>query len=166
MIRVYRWIRESPKQVKASNRASVIVRVWNPDNLIGVTSTTDVDPGGIELALKTAYEASAFGAKEHVPDFSPEATEPTADVSAKLASQAPVSDLLETLIATEKGVTRRSSGDRKRTLQRPRPKRYRSLLPQQPGGFAQRRADLCFNLPLWQDGAGRAQTQSCRRDSN
>ena len=91
-----------PKQVKASNRASVIVRVWNNDNLIGVTSTTDVDPSGIELALKTAYEASAFGAKEHVPDFSPEATAPTAEVAAKLAPQAPVSELLETLIASEK----------------------------------------------------------------
>ena len=91
-----------PKQVKASNRASVIVRVWNDDNLIGVTSTTDVDSNGIELALKTAYEASAFGAKEHIPDFSPEATTPTAEVSAKLATQVPVSDLLETLIATEK----------------------------------------------------------------
>ena len=91
-----------PKQFNASNLASVIVRVWNNDNLIGATSTTDVDPSGIELALKTAYEASAFGAKEHVPDFSPEATAPTADVSAKLATQAPVSDLLETLIATEK----------------------------------------------------------------
>ncbi|MCG8366367.1 MAG: TldD/PmbA family protein [Pseudanabaenales cyanobacterium] len=91
-----------PKQFNASNLASVIVRVWNNDNLIGVTSTTDVDPSGIELALKTAYEASAFGAKEHVPDFSPEATAPTTDVSAKLATQAPVSDLLETLIATEK----------------------------------------------------------------
>ena len=91
-----------PKQFNASNLASVIVRVWNNDNLIGATSTTDVDPSGIELALKTAYEASAFGVKEHVPDFSPEATAPTADVSAKLATQAPVSDLLETLIATEK----------------------------------------------------------------
>ena len=32
-----------PKQVKASNRASVTVRVWNGQGRLGVTSTTDVD---------------------------------------------------------------------------------------------------------------------------
>ena len=56
----------TPKQVKASNRSSVIVRVWNEKNSVGVTSTTDVNPEGLELALKTAYEASFFGVKEHV----------------------------------------------------------------------------------------------------
>ncbi|NET10358.1 MAG: TldD/PmbA family protein [Merismopedia sp. SIO2A8] len=91
-----------PKQVKASNRASVIVRVWNDDNTIGVTSTTDVDPNGIQLALKTAFEASAFGPKENVPDFSPEATAPIADQGDRTASQAPVSDLITTLLGAEK----------------------------------------------------------------
>ena len=43
-----------PKQVKASNLSGVTVRVWNEDNTMGVTSTTDVDPRGLELALKTA----------------------------------------------------------------------------------------------------------------
>lgn len=47
-----------PKQVKASNLSGVTVRVWNDENTMGVTSTTDVDPKGLELALKTAYEAS------------------------------------------------------------------------------------------------------------
>jgi PmbA protein len=60
-----------PKQVQASNRSSVIVRVWNRDNQVGVTSTTDVGQVGLQLALKTAQEASFFGVKENVPDFSP-----------------------------------------------------------------------------------------------
>ncbi|MBE9190669.1 TldD/PmbA family protein [Gloeocapsopsis crepidinum LEGE 06123] len=91
-----------PKQVKASNRSSVIVRVWNKDNTVGVTSTTDVDSNGIDLALKTAYEASFFGVKENVPDFSPEATaELKADTEAT-APQAPVSQLIDTLIEAEK----------------------------------------------------------------
>ncbi len=91
-----------PKQVKASNRSSVTVRVWNENNTVGVTSTTDVDPKGIELALKTAYEASFFGVKEHVPDFSPEATVPIKTSSDETAPQAPVSELIDTLIKTEK----------------------------------------------------------------
>ena len=39
-----------PKQVQSSNRSSVIVRVWNLENRVGVTTTTDVDLMGIELA--------------------------------------------------------------------------------------------------------------------
>ena len=92
------------KQVKASNRSSVTVRVWNEDNTVGVTSTTDIDPKGIELALKTAYEASLFGVKEHVPDFSPEATVPISIPSDETAPQAPVSELIEILIKAEKEI--------------------------------------------------------------
>ncbi|HEY9752057.1 MAG TPA: TldD/PmbA family protein [Coleofasciculaceae cyanobacterium] len=89
-------------QVKASNRSSVTVRVWNQDQTVGITSTTDVDPRGLELALKTAYEASFFGTKDNVPDFSPEATTPIAHPVVAPAAQVPVSELLENLINTEK----------------------------------------------------------------
>ncbi|MEA5620997.1 TldD/PmbA family protein [Cronbergia sp. UHCC 0137] len=91
-----------PKQVKASSRSGVTVRVWNEENTMGVTSTTDVDPLGLELALKTAYEASFFGVKENVPDFSPEATIPIPDRHQKKVPQAPVSELIEKLLVAEK----------------------------------------------------------------
>ncbi len=93
-----------PDQVKASNRSSVTVRVWNDHNTMGITSTTDVDPIGLELALKTAYEASFFGVKENVPDFSPAATDPLAQELHAKAPQAPVSVLLEKLIAAEQAL--------------------------------------------------------------
>jgi PmbA protein len=93
-----------PKQVKASNLSGVTVRVWNEDNTMGVTSTTDVDSKGLELALKTAYEASFFGVKENVPDFSPESTLPLNNSSHDKAPQAPVSHLIESLLAAEKEV--------------------------------------------------------------
>lgn len=93
-----------PKQVKASNRSSVIVRVWNADRRIGVTTTTDVDPAGLELALQTAAEASAFGATEHVPDFSPEAMAETAALSFERSPHLPVADLVEKLVIAEKQV--------------------------------------------------------------
>ncbi|NET57632.1 MAG: TldD/PmbA family protein [Symploca sp. SIO2E6] len=91
-----------PKQVKASNRSSVTVRVWNDKQTVGVTSTTDIDPLGMELALKTAYEASSFGVTEHAPDFSPEATTSIPEVPQEQVPQAPVAKLLETLIGAEK----------------------------------------------------------------
>ncbi|PSB28557.1 TldD/PmbA family protein [Stenomitos frigidus] len=94
-----------PDQVKASNRSSVTVRVWNDDQTMGITSTTDVDPIGLALALKTAYEASFFGVKDNVPDFSPVATAPLAREFAEKAPQAPIVDLLEKLIAAEKALT-------------------------------------------------------------
>ena len=96
--------RGEPKQVKASNRSSVIVRVWNDQNQIGVTSTTDVDETGLEMALKTAAEASAFGVKENAPDFSPRAKDPTAEINFQKAEPAPVPDLIETLLDAEKAV--------------------------------------------------------------
>lgn len=91
-----------PKQVKASNRSSVTVRVWNQDQSMGITSTTDLDPLGVELALKTAQEASFFGVKEHVPDFSPEAIASIASKPKETVPQAPVSQLVDYLVAAEK----------------------------------------------------------------
>ncbi len=91
-----------PQQMKASQRSSVTVRVWNDEHSVGVTSTTDVDPIGLELALKTAHEASFFGVKENVPEFSPEATAPTAAHAEVKNLQVPVAKLLETLVGAEK----------------------------------------------------------------
>jgi PmbA protein len=91
-----------PKQVKASNRSGITVRVWNADNTVGITSTTDVDDNGLELALKTAYEASFFGIKEHAPDFSPEATAPIAEIAIETAQAATVPQLIDSLVTAEK----------------------------------------------------------------
>jgi PmbA protein len=90
-----------PKQVKASHRSGVTVRVWNEANTVGITSTTDVDDVGLELALKSAYEASFFGIKEHAPDFSPEATAPLTEVRLESGAPAAVDTLIDTLINAE-----------------------------------------------------------------
>lgn len=90
-----------PKQVKASQKSSVIVRVWNDKQQIGVTSTTDVDANGMELALKTAYEASDFGVTDNVPDFSPLATSPLPEVNSEIGTSSPASDLIEKLLKIE-----------------------------------------------------------------
>ncbi len=95
-----------PKQVQASNRSSVIVRVWNDKDQVGVTTTTDVDPKGLELALKTAQEASYFGVKDNAPDFSPLATAEaeTVEINRTINPQAPISDLIGKLLGAEKAV--------------------------------------------------------------
>jgi PmbA protein len=93
--------RGTTKQVKASNRAGITVRVWNPENTVGITSTTDLDPVGLELALKTAYEASFFGITEHTPDFSPQATQSIATSQVSPAPAVTVPVLVESLLAAE-----------------------------------------------------------------
>ncbi|MFN9176712.1 MAG: TldD/PmbA family protein [Synechocystis sp.] len=91
-----------PKQVEASNRASVIVRVWNEKGLVGVASTTDLDSSGICLALETAAEASAFGITDNIPDFSPEAQKPLAESTDSVIEPTPIGTLIETLVKAEK----------------------------------------------------------------
>jgi PmbA protein len=97
--------RGEAKQVKASNRSSVTVRVWNNAGMAGTTSTTDVDEAGLELALKTALEASAFGITDHIPDFSPESTQPLPQNQIGAGDHPPnpatVPELVASLIAAE-----------------------------------------------------------------
>jgi PmbA protein len=52
--------RGEAKQLKASQRSSITVRVWNSDGLVGITSTTDLSDKGLEQALVGAHEASRF----------------------------------------------------------------------------------------------------------
>ena len=90
-----------PKQVEASNRASITVRVWSDQGQVGITSTTDIDENGLALALQTAQEASAFGVVDNAPDFSPQSTDPL-NLELNLAGEnTPITALLDTLIEAE-----------------------------------------------------------------
>ncbi|MFM7603281.1 MAG: TldD/PmbA family protein [Pseudanabaena sp.] len=92
----------APKQVSASNRASITVRVWNEQGTLGVTSTTNIDRLGLELALQSAHEASFFGAKENIPDFSPEAIADIPSRESQTAPQTAIEQLVATLLSAEK----------------------------------------------------------------
>lgn len=93
-----------PQQMKASQRSGVTVRVWHEQGTVGVTSTTEIEPAGLKLALQTAYEASAFGAKDNIADFSPEATAPIAPHDEPHPAAVPVDRLLGTLVEAEKQI--------------------------------------------------------------
>ncbi len=93
-----------PKQVKASQRSGITVRVWNSAGQMGVTSTTDLDDRGLELALAMARDASEFGLTEHSPDFSPQATTALDPFESPAVTPAPASQLLDTLITAEQAV--------------------------------------------------------------
>lgn len=91
-----------PKQVKASQRSGVTVRVWNAEGRVGIASTTDTDADGLELALQTAYEASFCGPSENIPDFSPLSTVPVESLNLPRFEAEAVPQLLEQLTAAER----------------------------------------------------------------
>ena len=59
------------KQLKGSQRNSMTLRVWNKNNQVGITSTSDLTSEGIKKAMKGAIEASLFGNEKESPEFSP-----------------------------------------------------------------------------------------------
>ena len=68
--------RGKAKQLKASQKHVITLRVWNKKNLVGITTTSDLSETGIKKALEQAYIASEFGNKNEYTDFSPLAKDP------------------------------------------------------------------------------------------
>ena len=64
------------KQLKASQKQVLTIRVWNDEDLVGITTTSDLSELGIKKALSQAYIASEFGNMNEKADFSPLAKEP------------------------------------------------------------------------------------------
>ena len=93
--------RGEAKQMKAAQRSSITVRVWNSDGLVGITSTTDLSDQGLEQALVGAHQASAFGNPNDVPQFSPLATAPLPELDRPLQERQGILPLLKTLREAE-----------------------------------------------------------------
>ena len=64
------------KQLKASQKQVITLRVWNKTNLVGITTTSDLSETGIRKALNQANIAANFGNKNEITDFSPLAKDP------------------------------------------------------------------------------------------
>ena len=48
------------KQLKASQKQVLTIRVWNESNLVGITTTSDISESGIKKALKQANIAVSY----------------------------------------------------------------------------------------------------------
>ena len=93
--------RGEAKQMKAAQRSSVTVRVWNSDGLVGITSTTDLTDAGLARALEGAQQASAFGNPDDVPQFSPLATAPLPHLDRPLKPRQGILPMLQNLKTAE-----------------------------------------------------------------
>ena len=58
-----------PKQLKAAQRTSITLRVWNSDGLVGITSSSTKSKLGLKKAMLKALDASNYGNPDEIPDF-------------------------------------------------------------------------------------------------
>ena len=94
--------RGEPKQLKGSQRSAVTVRVWNSEGRVGITSSTDLSVEGLELALKGAAAASAFGDLQEPPGLSCRSTEALQPVERPIREPQPIQTMLNTLLEAER----------------------------------------------------------------
>ncbi len=89
------------KQLKASQKQILTLRVWNKSNLVGVTTTSDISKSGIQKALNQANIASEFGNKNESTNFSPLAKVPIKFQEAKKKDPVGIKKLLKILREAE-----------------------------------------------------------------
>ena len=90
------------KQLKGSQRNSMTLRVWNKDNQVGITSTSDLTSEGIKKALKGAIEASLFGNEKESPEFSTLAKSELQEINPEISNSHTIDELLSILKKAEK----------------------------------------------------------------
>ena len=90
------------KQLKGSQRNSMTLRVWNKNNQVGITSTSDLTSEGIKKAMKGAIEACNFANAKETPQFSPLAKSPLNPINSKVAKNHTIDELLTILKKAEK----------------------------------------------------------------
>ena len=101
--------RGQAKQLKAAQRSSITIRVWNQQGLVGITSTSDLSDSGLEKALMGAHQASCFGNPDDVPGFSPLATAPEPDLHRPIQDAQGIQCLLKQLLDAEQQLLDRKS---------------------------------------------------------
>tara|TARA_B100000965_G_scaffold404112_1_gene433984 strand:- start:216 stop:1604 length:1389 start_codon:yes stop_codon:yes gene_type:complete len=92
------------KQLKGSQRNSMTLRVWNNNNQVGITSTSDLTNKGIKKAMKGAIDASFFGNENESPEFSSLAKSPLNEINSKLNADHGIDELLTILKKAERNL--------------------------------------------------------------
>tara|TARA_Y100001968_G_scaffold226317_1_gene209096 strand:+ start:209 stop:1597 length:1389 start_codon:yes stop_codon:yes gene_type:complete len=90
------------KQLKGSQKNSMTLRVWNKNNQVGITSTSDLTSEGIKKAMLGAIEASLFGNEKESPEFSSLAKTKIEELNTKVSNPHSIDELLIILKKAEK----------------------------------------------------------------
>ena len=86
-----------PKQLKASQKQIMTLRVWNSQNLVGITTTSDLSEDGLLKALNQANIASNYGNKNEHTNFSPLSKEPIQKKDSQINPPSGIRKLLKIL---------------------------------------------------------------------
>ena len=90
------------KQLKGSQRNSITLRVWNKNNQVGITSTSDLTSEGINKAMIGAIKASLYGNANESPEFSPLAKTELEQIDSEISESHTIDELLSILKIAEK----------------------------------------------------------------
>ena len=90
------------KQLKGSQRNSITLRVWNKNNQVGITSTSDLTSEGINKAMIGAIKASLYGNANESPEFSPLAKTELEQINSEISESHTIDELLSILKIAEK----------------------------------------------------------------
>ncbi len=90
------------KQIKGSQRNSITLRVWNKNNQVGITSTSDLTSEGINKAMIGAIKASLYGNANESPEFSPLAKKELEQINSEISESHTIDELLSILSIAEK----------------------------------------------------------------
>ena len=89
------------KQLKASQKQVLTLRVWNDNDLVGITTTSDLSESGLKKALFQANLASEYGNKNEKTDFSPLSKDPIKLLNTKKFNPSGIKKLLTVLRIAE-----------------------------------------------------------------
>jgi len=89
------------KQLKASQKQVLTLRVWNENELVGITTTSDLSQIGLKKALFQANLASEYGNKNEKTDFSPLSKDPINPSITKKINPSGITKLLKILRMAE-----------------------------------------------------------------
>ena len=89
------------KQLKASQKQVLTLRVWNDNDLVGITTTSDLSASGLKKALFQANLSSEYGNKNEKTDFSPLSKDPIKSLNTKKINPSGIKKLLTVLRIAE-----------------------------------------------------------------
>ena len=95
------------KQLKASQKQVLTLRVWNYNDLVGITTTSDLSEVGLKKALFQANLASEYGNKNEKIDFSPLSKEPIKSIFTNINNPSGIKKLLEVLRIAESNLLKK-----------------------------------------------------------
>tara|TARA_Y100001968_G_scaffold332333_1_gene390115 strand:- start:434 stop:1822 length:1389 start_codon:yes stop_codon:yes gene_type:complete len=89
------------KQLKGSQRNSMTLRVWDKNNKVGITSTSDFTSEGIKKAMNGAIEACKYANTIETPQFSTLAKSPLNNIDSKISNSHTIDELITILKKAE-----------------------------------------------------------------